>query len=1754
MLKKILAFMCGVAPFGAFAATDNISIMDVQNVNTDTVTVSDTEIKAVQSGNSLQVSGSDLTGGIALDVAGAMRVFDEPSTRYGGGTLFISNLVSDTFSLQVDGNVNVGGQLVVNAADRTFNVSNFTDGKTFDMVVGSVKNLGVLNVKDVNAFSSGAIETAGNLSVAANDITTGAVTLNSGNISLVAQNTLNMAQLVNNWGGGATIDIAASDVQVGSVVNNGAGTMNVSVSEAGRLHATGAIENKGQKLDIKAGGAAIVVDGTMTNETGNMIVKAGSLTVNGGDTNNPSLVNNADLSITVDGAALFANGISLNMTQDSWNNSFYMNVGSLDLGTGNTAAFFANDLNDYDVIVGTAFDTGNINNGAQNANANMYLAAAGLTVEDVVNNAGTLNLVASGTSDLTAVSVSDKAGATTSLTAGGIIDITGGVTASGTMFVQGQQIEVGSIVGDGGDLVVAGSTGESGMVTISGDVSNSGGTVNISGRQIYAMGNAINNSGTLTIGGSDLDGSAIGLGGLSVTGGATNMNGLLGLEIAQTTVGTDVFGTGTLSVTGGVLNLGTGTHVLTVVGAADTSGYVMTVAGDVIASAAGSTSGGGDIYVTASGQQGVTFDINGAISVGGDVVVTAAGTAARMLNFTAESSEIDGNVMVNGASNRVVFQGKALAPLSLAAVNAGMTDVSVGGQLLASDGGTVEIYSTDISVGTLTENDGLIYLGGNYDDAVQMDVTTGGVSIVNGITFDNLGSNRGLVISNTDEFSLISLAADSDVDIAGGISLGDFGRLNLQSGRDIEILGTVTADGYLDIDAGRDVDILNNVTIGEQMDITAKNIVLSNLTNNGVVALTANGDINVGILENTETAGSLDINAGGDVYVTAIETAAGTSEINADNLYVTYGMDITGGKFALDASDVEFGGDVNVAGVLNQGQNWTGALRLGANDSVFAAKSITTSGLQADSNFVTYNIVEDAVINGDITIDSGATVHLNAGTFSNLDTDGKYTVRNNGAFMVSSDDSAMFDNVINTGALVIDSVYGISMAAVQNSGMISLNSGTDIIDMTSLDIDGGTIQLYGMGLSLASELTTAGNLYQNYTGALQENDIGITADDYVITASNVTVNNVNQVSGTMNILSSDVTVNGNISATDLTIAANPDTDWLDLYVGGSILGNTKILNLEQMTVDGNYVFDSNSMLLAAILPYNVTPGINSTTRNYWSTVSLNNDDTLGQITNVDVADGGGALIKVNDTFTSGAKYGSDLALANSLADVSGQIGLRFQDVSNISAETAIWLLQAEQGLAEFSNLEKIRNLNVWYCNANNTTCALLEDYNLGAYISVRDTDASGSADSLYVVFDPRFGGPVLIENNRIQPIVARQPEYTEGEYVAAGALDNLISGQLLNAGFFNKSPIEVIPVIFEGTNVETLMTELYNRMEYYVETSDGSAFVPFSRLIQPREIEQIVGAIALNEHTLARNFEDRMIDEFIWNRNRNLKKAWADFDFGMFSQNVSDDKRVYGNRFELSGGFDWQESNTLIFGVAGHVSHMSSDNSDSMDLSYLPDQTVPGSVSVDVADTNIGLGAYLMKTLGQKFRAYGNAFVDLHLIDTTRHQTFMDVIEGTGTALALTTEWGLMHDWLNQYIVGNLYVRAGYNFGFSVTEEAAGENYMDLESDGYFMLTPGYSLTAQKRIYPSAWFQIRPYATIGVEYDVLGVPDFARYKFASANTFSDYDIAIDPLWANIGGGFELLSASGLQFGVDYRYQYNNDMQLHNIKISGSYRF
>ena len=1146
--------------------------------------------------------------------------------------------------------------------------------------------------------------------------------------------------------------------------------------------------------------------------------------------------------------------------------------------------------------------------------------------------------------------------------------------------------------------------------------------------------------------------------------------------------------------------------------------------------------------------------------------VTATGiTAKKMLSITANSADL-GTVTVGGVDSSLMLDVDGMLKMNdfkytgtannTGTITAG--DIRVDGSIQnLADSGALNIAATDAHGGNygdievqvnvenkstkmMTISGGAITVNGTMsqdtggklkiDSKANLSVLgtdTGGVSFVNKGTFDGNVSGTTTFVHGVD---LSGMTASNEFKLTtGSLDLGTMRDLQLTHGT-VDI--TTTSNSALSFAT------VANETDGKVKMNSAGNFTAEMLKNNSemeirAVDLTADELIVVGNVAKTTLSATNALTLNGDISSAGITMLTG-GNITLQNVTNTGTMTI---KAPTDTT-----GQISIAGnLVSSGNTYT----------LLHARQIRVTGDITNSGNAVTEILGSDTAGGDIQLGqllvSGGTLNLKSltggvattsvsltgGTITVDSVTRSITATNNveiAGSLSATGAVASSDGDMSVGATGTPFVLASTSGNITIGGNINVDNGAGIKlianNISSHDVvNNGTITLGGRSLDVENTFN-ATNLYQKFTGVLNAGDVNIDADSYRISAT-------------------DFNLGGNLNATNLIVFAVPATH-LNANIAGNLSGGVTFANLGQMHVGGDYAFTDTSKVFANISNKSSMAGL----PNYWSSVSLA-DGTLGQITNA--ASGNGALITVD------GKFASDLSLGLTPSGgigggASDQIGIALHELAD--AGDAIWLVYAQGGITESG--DKLRNLNVVICNASGSICY---DYfdgmpagNSSAYLTMRDTDGNGTSDSIYVVFDPRFGGPV--ELFKIQPIVAHNAEHTDGEYVSAGALDNIIADQMAKQGFTGRHAIELLPVLFRGTNLETMANELYGRMEHYNTYRDSAPLSRFSRLFQAREIEQVAGSVILNEHTSARSFEDHMLDEFIWNRNRNLKKAWVDAEYGMLFQKVSDGKHADGNRFNITGGFDWQHTNTLILGLAGRVSHTSTDVSDAINLGYTTENPfIAGHVDAKVANTNIGLGGYLMQTLGEKTRAYGNVFLDLHVFDITRHQTFVNgTIDGSGTAFALNTEWGLLHDWLNQYIVGNMYARAGYNFGFSVTEKVGGHDYMKMKSDGYLSFTPGYSLTAQKRIYPSVWFQVRPYATIGVEYDVLGAPDNAKYKFATAKKFTSYDIDIDPLWANIGGGVEMLSVTGFQVGLDYRYQYNQDIQLHNIKVSGSYRF
>ncbi|MBD5389148.1 hypothetical protein HDR63_02745 [bacterium] len=1789
MIKRLFSFVCCLVPFGAMGAQELLTPDDSGNITLPLNADMGTNTYVVTYGNNAQSLAVTVDG--AFKTGGALNVWATSETGTAGGLSILNaaeedkTLYTNTFTLTSVGDVTIGGGLNVLAGNnRGFALTAANNSSPINATISSINNKGILELTGIKAlkigtdgsdetgtfFVPGAVENMRDLKIAAQTVDMGALTsgktepgatvatishlniqatgaVNIAHANVVSQRIENPTDIMTDEG---FIDAGGSLISGGSIrfteasesatetttktllgFFNELGAVRLTATD-GDIDIAGTVTNSGQFLQLKASGDVIVGESVSNlSQGGQLNITGQNLKINGG-----ALANAGDLYLVMSGETYIKDGFDLSGM--GANNTFNVSTGTLKFG-GSAALNSYSDKFTLNVtaggidLQGGAIHNGQVGKDLQpRSDANMTILAGSLQAASIANDGRLLaidtvaNAATAQDGSLTlGGGITGKDGSTTNITADGAL-VAQGVSNSGIMKIQAPTITLASVVNsdniaNNSVLTILGSTDVGGAITIgsvddgTGTVTNTGGTLGLSARQISVGGAVTNSGGTMTIRGSDSDGGNITLGALAVDGGMVNMNALItdGIQI-----------TNDLAVRNdGVLNVGASTRLLKVGGA-------VTVNGDVVATSRITPDTAGSMNVAASGTGGFELKSDTSISVGGNIIANAT-DAARSLTFDAENIGVNGDVIAENAGQQIIFGGTQT------------NNLTVDGGLIANAGGVIDLRVNDVDVGTLDGTGKFIVRGMAVADnqPIQAGITASS-NVDNAINIQNgiwMGTNEGVsagLVGLSDELTLETSGDMADINVAGGIEIAADKKLSLSSQDNIVVSGEVkNAQGTLVANAKNLADFQGDIASNTGLiRVNASAIQTRDITSNGTVNLTANGIGTIDTGKITVKSGDVSLN-GGALTSSIVQVDAGRIEATGNTWNVLELAVADGAVANLNVLGLTVDTDIDVTGDLVQGNlsGTSGALNLRQNNMTLAARNMTIDGnLNAVGLAATYNIDNLATITGDILTAPAADVDIHANRIIAGDVD-------------------------NRGTLRLAAENGITLGAVNNQdGALTLDAGTYVTNVTQFDLTGGTASLAGRGMTVAGDFTIAGRLQQD-TAGMANGDVNVTSANYNLNAANVVANGILQSSGAMNITTSDLDIQGDIVAKNLRILArgkanNVANDWLTVNVSGDVSGGVGFIGLKSMDVGGSYIFNDNSLIHAAIMPATETGG-----RNYWASVSLAEDNTLGTITNG--ATGAEPLMSVNGKFVSNiTNLGEELVDGAALG--APQIGIDLFDI--VDQGTAIWLMHADGGLDEFAL--KMRNLFVKFCNADGTQCF---DYinsinianngsagkkDLPAYLTTRDTDGDGVADSIYIVFDPRFGGPV--EVFKIQEVVGRESDHTAGEYSAAGALDEMIAGKLASDGFYNRTPIEAIPLIFQDTNVAQLAQQVYDRMEYYNTYRDGAPLARISRLVQPREAEQIMGSIVLNEHTSFRDFEDRMLDEFIWNRNRNLNKIWLDLNIGMYSQNLTDGKSTDGNRFSAQAGIDWQSSDTLILGLTARASHMSGSNSDDIELGYLPGQHIAGHVDIDVSDTNLGLGGYMVKTLGTKARIYGNLFGDVHLLNVDREQNYVGKITGDGTAMAVTTEWGFMHDWLNQYIVGNLYMRGGYNLGFTVKEKVDGDAYMNVESDGYAIVTPGYTLMAQKRIYPNAWSQLRPYASAGVEYDILGAPDKAKYKFAAAQNYTDYAVDLDPLWINAGAGVEYLMSTGWQFGLDYRYQYNSEIQLHQVKFSGSYRF
>jgi hypothetical protein len=349
-------------------------------------------------------------------------------------------------------------------------------------------------------------------------------------------------------------------------------------------------------------------------------------------------------------------------------------------------------------------------------------------------------------------------------------------------------------------------------------------------------------------------------------------------------------------------------------------------------------------------------------------------------------------------------------------------------------------------------------------------------------------------------------------------------------------------------------------------------------------------------------------------------------------------------------------------------------------------------------------------------------------------------------------------------------------------------------------------------------------------------------------------------------------------------------------------------------------------------------------------------------------------------------------------------------------------------------------------------------------------------------------------------------------------------------------------------------------MSSYRDTNDAGPYAAFSGLFTPTEATHLAIMVNSTERMFQQTVQKRMIDESMWARNRVMSKLWFDADLGTFTiTNPDANDPINGTRMSGVVGYDLQVNPDTIIGFNAGYSMSNSTEDSTFDLSYVNVATGPVSWlanrEIKSEVTTITLGGYLMSKMESGARVYISANGHAHSLTTSRTQDMLPEVTDTVNATSFTGEIGVVHHISEQAITGNLFARFVQNSGFNLTTGTeGGEDFMDIVQDQYMTFAPGYSLTFQRRIFMSPTFIMRPYLTVGAEYEVMGMDNKILYKFAISDDYSEYELDYSPLWAKGQVGLEFLSISGVQFGMGYGFHYNQAIQMHNINISASMRF
>ncbi|WP_031373028.1 autotransporter domain-containing protein [Lysobacter antibioticus] len=645
--------------------------------------------------------------------------------------------------------------------------------------------------------------------------------------------------------------------------------------------------------------------------------------------------------------------------------------------------------------------------------------------------------------------------------------------------------------------------------TVAGPGSGSGGSGSISALQYLNFENLTVNSGTWTLSGAVVSGSATLNGGLSLfdnalsfgTGTLTANGGAIqaslpGLTLAQNvdlTGGLIVQGPnnlnlgGTVSGAGGLIKNGTGT--LSLLGSNNFSGGLALNAGGLTLGSAGSlgtglflVGGPATLNAAFTGTLTNQVQLNGALTLNGAGTLTLAGNinGAGSLTLNSGALALTGS---NNYSGGTVLQAGSIDVGNNSALGTGTLTVNGAGSLTGAAGVTL--------TNNLVLNNTLNFGAGGGGGALTLNGT------INGAGGLSLAGAPGLTLNGSNNFS-------------GGFNLGD-GALTVGSNTALGS-GAVTVSGAGTLDANTAVSLGNNFNLNAGLGILGSNDLALNGSLGGLGGLTKSGAATLSLGNANVFAGGINLLGGGLSVGTNTSLGLGTLSVNgAANFSSTAAVNL-GNAVVLNAdlgiggsNDIGFGGLISGAGGLNYGGSATlslnGANAFGGGVDLFSGSlsvgnnlALGTGALDVSGNAGLSAGVPGIALGNAVNLATGTTLALSGANALALNGtiagDGGLSINGSGAFTLGGSNSFGGGVSLAAGNLLLgaDASLGTGTLDVAgNASLASTGAALNIGNAINLGAGAGLTLGGAADLGFGGTIGGAGSLIKTGAGAVSLN-------------------------------------------------------------------------------------------------------------------------------------------------------------------------------------------------------------------------------------------------------------------------------------------------------------------------------------------------------------------------------------------------------------------------------------------------------------------------------------------------------------------------------------------------------------------------------------------------------------------------------------------------------------------------------------------